>query len=75
MINRGIIVSLEGCYTKLKADEQVNIVDAVFDWEKKIRHYDANKFLSTVTQSEDILVNNTNPVAVEQKEGQLIKSI
>ena len=72
MINRGIIVSLEGCYTKLKADEQVNIV-----WlRKKIRHYDANKFLSTVTQgSEDILVNITNPVAVEQKEGQLIKSI
>jgi hypothetical protein len=68
---------LEVCYTKLKADEQVNIVDTVFDWEeKKIRHYDANKFLSTVTEgSEDILVNNTNPVAVEQKEGQLIKLI
>jgi hypothetical protein len=35
-----------------------------------------NKFCSSVTQgSEDILVNNTNPVAVEQKEGQLIKLI
>ena len=64
------------CHTKLKADEQVNIVDTVFDWEKKIRHYDANKFCSSVTQgSADILVNNTNTVAVEQKEGQLIKSI